>query len=450
VPSFSLQRNNRGIRPDFRSGQLQQERSTMDTENPKSSAPPAVKLRVALRWVTGVICFVGFIWFHENAFALSAGIFLFPLVYYLGVRTILQVPILVIIALYVPVAAFWLHNSAFHALDLLLTLVAIYPLRWVHRYADTLGGTWRERKPLITFVGFFIWLDFLATPLESTIGSDYQYLQDVELLQTVDIDENYAVLTIIAGVLFIPAYIWHRFMKAQQRARAASSDGQMTPTRQELLALVVTRAATFAILNFTVESFNLESGWVFAAFFVFCQLCLDVRERRIRLSSSRFDRVLVRVQAVIRSAGRSRAVSASGAYIRAHGRYILSIPALFVILALTWLHFFVSLTSSPLSDGSDLLRPVHAVDAKAAECATTIIDASEFGHTRETDDFKFQMAALRAEERITTSQYDFIIRLNEVTVYRYLKYGETSADVKWAIVYTKRMAGLWCNSRYPR
>ncbi len=107
---------------------------------------------------------------------------------------------------------------------------------WVLHRVRSSGGQWRLRSVLITWTALHVWLELASNPLIRLLGNEYADLQELELLQPLDLNEDYAVFAAAAAVLLLPSSLWWRYASAQHAAT-----GLGTWQRPVKLARSVTR-----------------------------------------------------------------------------------------------------------------------------------------------------------------------------------------------------------------
>lgn len=428
----------------MRSGNLSRHGAALDSNEQPASGSVRTRLRLAARWLAGATALAGFVVLNEAVYAFGLGFLFIPLVFLSGMLAIAWLPVPTAMLLFVG-AAWLLNYTAFEALDLALTLLTLLPLPWVLRRAK--GDDWSFlRRALLVVLGFWLWID-VANPLEHLTGTRYRALQDFELLQTVDIAENFAIFAFAFALLLVPTYWWWRLVRAQNAAGAELAG-------RERLARSLVRGLTFLVLASAAES--LRAPWPLAILFGVWPLCLELRQRGSTPPMSAVDRVLVRCYDFCSGITDSRVVSRVQGASYAAGRLLLQTP---VLLALT----FAAIYGKPLLVTAGLMPPeivepvarpfpIIPASSQAEKCIrVTVSLAADHGLGERSDQRQKDDARKRlADGEISAEHYEFILRLQLVTADRFGGPGSEPPERRWSYEYTQHMAGIRCNAWFPR
>jgi hypothetical protein len=392
-----------------------------------------------LRVSGGAASFAGFVLANEAVMTFGV-LFMIPLEFAFGVMAVWYLPILTVPALTV-LATVIFRYSAFEQLDMVLTLALLYPVAWIlHRARVLRQGWWWVRAFLVMWTAGIVYLLYAGNPLIRLLGSEYDTLQDLELLQPIDFNEDYAVFAAAAAVLLAPAYTWWRYAAAQHMAAGLDTWG-----RHAKWGRSITRGIFFLMVAFGAEVFNL--GWRAGAPLAIAPLVIETYEhRKKREVKIRGNRVFAWLHTRVLWAVRSQLAGRIWSGATAVGRALLTLPALVVLAATSFLLPITDL--DPVDAGPPM---VHPVSAGSSDCVDQMVNLTvDYGVEADSDLIMEQEAdKLRGDNVLSVEQYEFVKRLRAVTKDRFAGPDTGPAERRWSYEYVRRIAGKRCNGWYP-
>ncbi|OXM61137.1 hypothetical protein CF165_39460 [Amycolatopsis vastitatis] len=285
-----------------------------------------------------------------------------------------------------------------------------------------------------------IWVTYFSDPLITLFGREYDNLQDLELLQPIDLNEDYALYTALAAFLLPLIHAWWRYAAAQHVATGDPGWG-----RHARWLRTLTRADFFLMISFGAEVFDL--GWNLGVPLAFVPIAIEACEHWKNIQVKvRGNRLLAWLHRTALRANRSQPARRVRQAATIAGRAVLTFPALAVLLEISVLLFLL-----PPVSAEPLVLPVEPASPASEACVRQVIGlADEYGLDPETDDqMEREADKLHGEGVLSTEQYDFVRRLRAVTKERFAGPDTGPAERRWSYEYVQRIAGTRCNGWYP-